>query len=207
MQVHYGWDEVADLANFLVVYPAGVQSSWNAGGTLGYAASQNLNESAFVRQMLSDLSTVASIDPKRIYATGLSMGGMLAYRLACEMSDIFAAIAPFSACMQYSRCQPQQAVSVIHVHALDDGTVPYSGGGPYNTPPVESAIAAWVEFSGCTGSAEVESLSEGVTHTTYAPCEAGTAVELYTIESVGHRLAGHGFTSTFWDFFAAHPKP
>jgi polyhydroxybutyrate depolymerase len=212
MQLDYGWDEVADLANFLVVYPAGVQSSWNAGGNIQcYAASQNLNESAFVRQMLSDLSTVASIDPKRIYAMGYSQGGMLAYRLACEMSDIFAAIAPLSASMTYGRCQPQQAVSVIHVHGLGDGIVPYSGGGPYNTPPVESGIAAWVEFSGCTGSAEVESLSDRVTRTAYASCEAGTAVELYTIESGDHRQPGLGFhrdlASTFWDFFAAHPKP
>jgi polyhydroxybutyrate depolymerase len=210
-QSDWGLDDVADVANFLAAYPVGVGWSWNDGGKIGYAATHNLNESEFVRQMLSDLSTVASIDPKRIYAMGYSQGGMLAYRLACEMSDIFAAIAPLAACMTYGRCQPQQAVSVIHVHGLADGHVPYSGGGPDNYPPVESGIAAWVEFSGCTGSAEVESLSDQVTRTAYASCEAGTAVELYTIESGEHRQPGFGFhrdlASTFWDFFAAHPKP
>jgi polyhydroxybutyrate depolymerase len=211
MQLTWEWDEVADLANFLVVYPVGVQWSWNSSQSdPGYAASQSLNESAYVRQMLSDLSTVASIDPKRIYAMGHSQGGMLAYRLACEMSDTFAAIASVAGPMTYRLCQPQQAVSVIHVHGLADEYVPYSGGGGYGSPPVESGIAAWVEFSGCTGSAEVETLSEGVTHTTYAPCEAGTAVELYTIESAGHFRQPPLVMSSvevIWDFFAAHPKP
>jgi polyhydroxybutyrate depolymerase len=163
-----------------------------------------------VRQMLSDLSTVASIDPKRIYAAGFSQGGMLAYRLACEMSDTFAAVASVSGPMTYRLCQPQQAVSVMHVHGLADEYVPYSGGGPDNYPPVEPGIAAWVGFAGCTGSSEVESLSEGITHTTYAPCEAGTAVELYTIESIRHSLPpmrGMSIAEVIWDFFAAHPKP
>jgi polyhydroxybutyrate depolymerase len=76
-------NDVADQANFLVVYPEGVYRSWNAGHCCGNAVTHNVDEPAFIRQMLFDLGTIASIDPKRIYALGYSNGGMLAYRLAC----------------------------------------------------------------------------------------------------------------------------
>jgi polyhydroxybutyrate depolymerase len=212
MQSDSGLDDIADVANLLVVYPEGVERSWNAGGAQpGYAAANDLDEAAFVGQMLSDLGTVASIDPKRIYAVGMSQGGTLAYRLACEMSDIFAAIAPVAAFKpRLPPCRPQQAVSVIHVHGLADEIVPYSGGGPYGLPPVEPGIKFWVDFAGCFGSAVVERLSNGVTHTAYASCEAGTAVELYTIESGHHVWPQEDLfpaTEILWEFFAAHPKP
>ena len=131
------FNAVADLAGFLVVYPRGLEQSWNTGEEdgPGYAIAQDVDEPAFIRQILSDLNTIATIDPKRVYAVGLSLGGALAYRLACDMSDTFAAIASVSGPMSYSACQPSQAVSVMHVHGLADAIAPYSGGGLYDVLP------------------------------------------------------------------------
>lgn len=211
MQRTAGLDDVADLANFLVVYPRGVGGSWNTGEEgPGFAVAQNVDEPAFVRKMLSDLDTIANIDPKRIYAVGYSQGGALVYRLACDMSDTFAAIASVSGPMEYSTCKPTQAVSVIHVHGLADTLVPFSGGGGYDLSPVEKGIDTWVELDNCTGSAKEEDEINGITHITYASCQAGTAVELYTIDSGGHTWPFENVmpaSGVIWEFLEAHPKP
>jgi polyhydroxybutyrate depolymerase len=205
-----GFNDVAYLGNFLVVYPEGIFRTWNAGDCCGYAMTHNVDEPAFIRQMLSDLDTFVTIDSKRIYAVGYGNGGMLVYRLACEMSETFAAIAAVAGVADYSPCQPQQVVSVIHVHGLADTLWPYAGGSSYDFPPVEQVIANWVQLAGCTGSPQVERLQNIITHTTHATCQAGTAVELYSID-----LLQHGWPSKtdfllsqiIWDFFTVHPKP
>lgn len=211
MQRAVEFDDVADLANFLVAYPKGGGNSWNTGEEgPGSAISQNVDEQAFIRQMLSDLDTIANIDYKRIYAVGFSQGGALVYRLACDMSDIFAAIASVSGPMEYSTCQPAQTVSVIHVHGLADTLVPYSGGGSLDLSPVEQGIATWVQLNDCTDSPKVEKPSNIITHTEYASCQAGTAVEFYTIDPGGHSWPSKDVwpaSEIIWDFFTAHPKP
>jgi len=218
------FDDAADQANFLVVYPKGIEKTWNyGGGGTGVATAGSVDELAFVRQILSDLDTIATIDPKRIFAVGFSQGAALVYRLACDMSDIFAAIAPVSHPMDHGTCQPPQAVSVLHVHGLADTIRTYSDG-------VEQGIATWVQLNDCTGSAQVEELCQTfvdqihiklddcaeekptntVTHTAYSSCQAGTAVELYTFVSGGHIWPSKyvpPFSELIWDFFEAHPKP
>jgi polyhydroxybutyrate depolymerase len=212
----YGFDDIADTSSFMVVYPNGTGSSpsWNAGMCCGYAVINSVDEAAFIRQILSDLGTIARIDPKRIYAAGFDNGAMLSYRLACEMSGTFAAIAPVAGVLlYYGPCQPQQPVSVMHVHGLSDTKVPYAGGGlpgfGAEYSPVAYGIATWVQLDGCPGSAQV---TKGgiVTHTVYASCRAGTAVELYAIAGLGHTwpsVYGTPLSKMIWDFFAGHPKP
>jgi polyhydroxybutyrate depolymerase len=209
-----GFNDIADQSGFLLVYPKGISGVWNAGTCCGSAAENNVDEVSFVRQILSDLGTIASVDAKRIYATGFSMGGMLSYRLACEMSDTFAAIAPVVGALVYDPCQPAQPVSVMQVHGMSDTAIPYAGGvglfmsGNNVFPPVEQEIATWVQLDGCTGSAQVE--TQGITtHTVYASCQAGTAVELYTLDALGNNWPSQyvlPVSQMIWDFFAAHPK-
>ena len=171
------------------------------------------DEAAFVRQMLSDLETLASLDPRRIYAVGFSNGAMLVYRLACEMSDTFAAVAPLAGTLFYTPCQPQQPVSLVHVHGLEDTVVPYAGGGDLisgGVPSVEQGIATWVQLDGCSRAAQVEQQEGGITHTAYTSCQSGSAVELYTVQVLGHgwpSMAEFPASEVIWDFFVAHPKP
>jgi polyhydroxybutyrate depolymerase len=212
----YGFNEISDSYGFLVVYPGGgLGLSWNAGGCCGPAVTNNIDDIAGIRAILSDLGTIASIDPKRIYATGHSNGGMFSYRLGCEMSDTFAAIASVSGPLFYATCQPQQPVSVLHEHGLGDTEIPYAGGMGNSVvagvifPPVEQGIATWVQIDGCNTS-PTKSKQGLITHTIYSGCRAGTAVEIYTIDVQGHSWPSAyvlPFTKIAWEFFAAHPKP
>ena len=215
----FGFNETADNNGFLVVAANGTGSgnalSWNAGSCCGSAVENNVDETAFVRQILTDLGTIVKVDPKRIYATGFSNGAFLVYRLACEMSDTFAAVAPVSGYLIYGPCQPQQPVSVIHVHGLADSVVPFAGDGNGTpggspAPSVDQSIATWVQLDGCGDSAQMEKQKNIITHTVYTDCRSDSAVELYTIESQGHvwpSIYVLPASNVIWDFFAAHPKP
>lgn len=213
-----GFDRVANEHGFVVVYPNGIgytstTRSWNGGGCCGIAHDNNHDEAAFVTQILADLEGLVTLDPARIYAAGFSNGGLLSYRLACEMSGTFAAISPVGAPMLFSPCQPQEAVSLIHVHGSRDPLVPIAGGGtnpvsgePF--PPVAQGVEFWAEYNGCGLSPEVEE-SEYITHSTYGPCQDGIAVEYYIAQGIAHDWPRSPFTASevIWEFFAAHPKP
>jgi polyhydroxybutyrate depolymerase len=211
-----GFNVIAEANGFLAVYPEGEggDRSWNAGGCCAGAQVTDLEDVAFIRQIISDLKAIVNVDPKRIFATGHSNGAMFVYRLACEMSDTFAAIAPVAGPLFYSPCKPKQPVSVIHVHGLADTSVPYAGGSYPGRPSMvfpsaEESIAAWVELDGCSGEARVN--EQGIVmHTAYASCKDNTAVELYAIEGLAHTWPQPEVwpaSQAIWEFFAAHPKP
>jgi polyhydroxybutyrate depolymerase len=217
MSVVSGMSDIADANGFLVVYPDGTAPpgplSWNAGGCCGYALLNQVDEPAFIREILADLGQTFTIDPKRIYAAGFSNGALLSYRLGCEMSDIFAAIAPVAGILSFSPCEPQKPVSVIHIHGSNDVSVPIGGGGTNPStglafPSVDRGIATWVRLDGCEDSPQ--KTQEGmVTNTYYRSCRNGTSVELYIVKGMGHMWPSPSIlpaSQIIWDFFAAHPK-
>lgn len=212
-------DDFSDENGFILVYPKGVGASWNGGECCGIAFQDNLDEAMFVRQILSDLETIVTVDPKRIYAVGFSNGAVLTYRLACEMSDVFAAVAPVSGTLFYKTCQPEHSVSVLHIHGLGDTTIPFAGGESSEgavplLPPVQEGIETWVKLNECNTSPQV-SMDGAITNTVYVDCQASTTVELITIDGFEHGWpspTGAGAmnfpaTQTIWEFFSTHPKP
>jgi len=212
-----GFNALSDAYGFLVAYPNGSgpagRFSWNAGSCCGYANQNNIDDTAFVRGILSDLGTTARIDSKRIYATGFSNGAMLSYLLGCEMSDTFAAVAPVAGTLLTNTCRPLQPVSIIHIHGLNDVSVPYTGGsnpaavGAF--PSVEWSIAVWAALDNCPLTHRTEQ-NGPVTHYVYSPCKNGTAVELFAIQGIGHAWPPASILPTsqiIWNFFVAHPKP
>jgi polyhydroxybutyrate depolymerase len=217
IQIMSGFNQTADQNSFVLIYPNGVDQSWNGSGCCGTAVNKDIDDLAFVRQILSDLGTILMVDPKRIYATGFSNGAMFSYRLACEMSDTFAAIAPVSGWLLTDPCQPQQPVSVMHVHgSIDDyggSTAPMLVNGvsvEVIFPAVEQGIATWAQLDGCTGTAQVETQG-AITHHVYTACKAGSSVELFTLDGGSHAWPNmYAFPSIsspgIWDFFKAHPK-
>jgi polyhydroxybutyrate depolymerase len=211
------FDYIADQKGFLAVYPRGsgtgnTDLSWNAGICCGYALDHGVDDIAFVNAMLEDLGTIAVIDPQRTYATGFSNGAFLSYRLACEMSDTFAAVAPVGGTLVFQPCEPEQPVALLAVHGLYDMTVPYEGGGDLidnGFPPVTGSIQIWVGLNGCAGEPQVDEPYKNVVRTVYGNCEAGTAVELYTVDFFGHTwplINTFPASETIWEFFAAHPR-
>ncbi len=223
-----GFNTQSDTAGFIVVYPnaSGEQRSWNGGHCCGEAAINNVDDVGFVRVLIAELSTLLNIDPRQIYVTGFSNGAILAYRLACEMSDQIAAIGPVSATQAIEDmqvCQPMRPVPVIHFHGTDDEPNPYNGGetpGGVQFISVADAIQFWVDFNGCPGEPQ-RSESGSIIHDLYAPCQGGSSVELYTVTGGKHAWPGGeavnlrmgeptmevSATILMWEFFLEHPMP
>src|SRR5689334_19667474 len=157
-------DVLANREGFLVVYPNGTGRfgdhllTWNAGTCCGSALKDNVDDVGFVRAVIDDLAQRTPIDRSRVYATGLSNGAMMTYRLAAEAPDLIAAIAPVAGAMVLSAFNPKRPVPIMHIHSVDDPRALYAGGlGPafpltnsrVEHPAVEDVIARWVEFDGC----------------------------------------------------------
>lgn len=184
-----------------------------------------MDDVGFVRAILNALQAQAPIDSRRIYATGLSNGGILSQRLGCEAADLFAAVAPVSGTLNFSPCQPSQSISVIEFHGTADKHIPYDGGyGPESLVNVDFAsvretVGFWTSFDGCNPQPESKTLGD-VQHKTWTGCKNSSSVELYTIINGGHAWPGGqggwpgsdkptqsiSASQLIWEFFATHPK-
>ena len=149
--------DAADERNFIVVYPAGlsvgVGLSWNAGNCCG----NSTDDMTFILDLVKKLEGDYCIDPKRVFATGLSNGAMMSYRLGCEASDVFAAVAPVAGAVQVDPCSPKRPVPILAIHGTGDTIVPFNGGkdGIYHLlefPPVSYSIDLWKSLDGCPSS-------------------------------------------------------
>jgi polyhydroxybutyrate depolymerase len=221
----YGWDAQARAAHFAVAYPDGLDRAWNVGGgCCGVPGRTGVDDVGFITQMVARISAEMRIDPDRIYATGISNGGMLAYRLACD-TRIFAAIGPDSA-TELGRCRSPAAISVIHIHGTADHNIPYAGGtgqgfAHIDGPAIPLLNATWRSIDHC---AAPSIHTAGMVMTSVARCPGGRAVELITIKGAGHQWPGSvppsrlaarllhldqpstalNATQVIWQFFAAH---
>src|ERR1700722_11882219 len=124
-----GLNRKADDEGFIAVYPngTGTHSSffWNGGNCCGSAMKNKVEDVAFINALLDDLRRIYPVDPQRIYATGMSNGAIMAYRLAAELSDRLAAIAPVSGSVGTEVSRPKRPVSVLHFHGTLDEYVPF----------------------------------------------------------------------------------
>ncbi|MFI5316653.1 MAG: alpha/beta hydrolase family esterase [Myxococcota bacterium] len=236
-----GFSEEADWRGFVAVYPNGSHGAvasafafgqprflvWNAGLCCGWAAEQRIDDVGFMRALVAEVSRRVAIDPRRVYAAGMSNGGMMAYRLACEASDVFAAVAVVSGALVAPGCAPSQPVSVIHFHGTADDIVPIEGGRGILTPPgrgypsAESAIAFWRAANGCDPAARDSAPRSGVRRTRYTGCHEGSGVDYFVIDGGKHAWPGGdrisvilppvspaiSATPAIWEFLASHPKP
>jgi polyhydroxybutyrate depolymerase len=149
----YGWDAMADREGFVVAYPDGLGRAWAVGGgCCGRSGSTGVDDVSFVEAVVAAVADGVPIDPARVYATGISNGGMLAYRLACD-STVFAAIGPDSATLLGS-CNDPAPISVIHLHGTADTRIRYDGGpgdgfAGIDGPPVPDVIARWRDVARC----------------------------------------------------------
>jgi len=205
-------------------FQSGSFATWNAGNCCGDARDKNMDEIAFFKTMVKNLSTQLNIDPKRIYATGMSNGGMMAYRLACEMADTFAGIAAVAGTDNTKDCKPSRAISILHIHAKDDDHVKFEGGMGKkaasaekitNFTSVDSTISKWVDFNKCDVKAATTIMyKQGAYCTRYPNCRDNVKVELCVTPTGGHSWPGgkkpRGQSDTFqglsandvmWDFF------
>ena len=128
----------------LVAYPDGIGSSFNAGACCGTASSSNVDDVGFARELVRDLSEKMCVDPKRVYATGMSNGGHMAHRIACEAADVFAATASVAGKMLVAPCNPSRPISIVQWHGTEDTIVTYNA-----LPPVVPMMENWASRNGC----------------------------------------------------------
>ncbi|WNG33262.1 hypothetical protein F0U61_06265 [Archangium violaceum] len=200
----------ADAEGFLLALPEGTESLlgqqiWNAGSCCGRAADNEVDDVGFVSAMIDATAAEVCVDARRVYATGHSNGGMLSYRLACELADRIAAVAPNAAFLMdkdYGAqppttvfpCNPSRPVPVMHLHGLADGCASFEGGvgptDPAARPPVEDVIAGWVERNKCGAPPTETYRNGGAVCVSHGGCEQGADVVLCTVERNGHVWPG-----------------
>ena len=226
---HTGFSAVAEREGFVVAYPQGLERRWNDGR--GYGTSHD--DVGFVRALVDSLQRELGLDPRRIYATGISNGAMFSYRLVCDLPGVLAAIASVAGALPAQLapvCGHALPVSVLAFQGTADPLVPYTGGGVVrrrgSVLGAERSIAFWAEIDGCAGQpstvVEPDRVRDGtrVRRLEYAGCREGRAVVLYTIEGGGHTWPGGpgvglvvgrvsreiDATQVIWEFFANHAR-
>jgi polyhydroxybutyrate depolymerase len=198
-------DPVADQNGFIVAYPAGLDC-WNTGMILpGCTAADD--DFGFILSVVADIESHACIDRRRVYATGISNGSMMAQYMGCRAADVFASVGGVAAGL-FGGCSPSRPISVFYVHGTADTTVSYS----------PNAVDGWIDANNCD-SPPVEAYSAGAaTCDLFQGCDDGVEVEFCTVEGMAHCWPDNcyqgaygsevfGASPMMWEFFARHPLP
>lgn len=228
-----GLTEKANDAGFIVVYPEGLQGSgllkvrtWNAGICCGGASSKQVDDVKFIGVLIDQVINTYNVDPKKVYATGHSNGGMMSYRLACEMSDRIAAIAVSGCSMVTTACNPSRPVPILHMHSALDEMIPYQGGigtgltGVY-FPPVDSVLTVWSQNNSCDVTSQVLQDDSDYKLTQWSSCDDNVMIKYYLTQDGGHGwpggLPGGVFADIpskvinandlLWEFFVQYQLP
>jgi polyhydroxybutyrate depolymerase len=232
----YGLQREADQGGFIVAFPNGASrlpggrfATWNAGACCGYARDQDSDDVGFARAVVGAIEARYAVDAGRVFATGMSNGGMIAHRLACDAADVFRAVASVAGTDATSHCSPSRPVSVLHIHARDDDHVRFDGGagpGAFRDPrsvmdfvSVPETIARWVQRDQCSGGAQRVLQVAGAYCDAYKECAGGAQVQLCVTDTGGHSWPGTDSVSrgkeaastaldasaTIWRFFASQP--
>jgi len=216
-----GWREKADAVGLVVIYPQGIGNSWN-GGPAGCpilmcccepAQDQNIDDAGFIRAVVTKTAQDGCIDLKRVYATGLSNGGIMSQWLACDAADVFAAVAPVSGPNMID-CKPSRSISVVLYRGLMDSGVLYNGGNSSPTGHVwPSAMADFNKWGGldkCTD-APVPMPMHSVCQIR-SKCDGGAEVVLCS-PNAPHNLYGAamsqmvGVADVAWEVLQRHTLP
>ena len=218
------FDEVAAREGFVVVYPDGIDHHWSDG-----RIPNGVDDVAFIGALIDEMATLHHIDRHRVYATGISNGGMMSYRLACDLPDRIAAIAPVAGNVPaVVPCTPGHPVSVLAINGTADPLVPYGGGQVVKTRgavlAASASVAIFARADGCgdaTSTEEPDTAPDDGSRTTRTQfaCPGKLDVELLTLTGGGHTWPGgvqylpkrfigpvsrdFDATERIWSFFAA----
>ena len=206
-----GFDVEADRLGWIAVYPDGVADGWDAFGSgPTWGKHPGADDVAFMRGLIGTFTSADNVDPDRVYITGHSRGGMMSYRLGCELSDVVAAIAPVSGNMATASgsadvpCAPTNPVSVLATHGTADGTIPMAGGKvDIIFSPMADVIARWRSLNNCAEASTVA--VDGSTTTTSWVCAGGSTVTTRIQAGGCHCWTGDD-SRVIADFFVAHPR-
>ena len=179
----------ADRAGFILVFPQGVDNppSWNAGvGAFGPTG--DADDVQFTRDLISYFEHNYCVDVHRIYVTGYSLGGGMAYRIACALSNQIAAFATVAGAFYRipGGCNPSRPLSVLEIHGQADQYAPYDGNTYMGMAAVQTYLNFWLAHDKCNLSSKVIFQKADVTGLEWSHCANGTVIEHYRITDGGH---------------------
>jgi polyhydroxybutyrate depolymerase len=203
MRTPTGMDSSSNTAGFIAVYPDGQQKNWSDGRGTTDAEKAGVNDVAFLSSLVRQLSSELNADPKRIYVTGISNGGFMSARLACDASSVFAAVAVVAATMPENvrvNCKPSRAVPFMLIHGTADKIIPASGGtmtkgdGGVIASAVQT-VDLWRNLNKCLSAgmqSEINLANDGtsITLERYTACASGSEVAFFKVTNGGHTWPG-----------------
>jgi len=217
-----GWNVLADEYGFIAAYPqaTGAPARWFGGDLWQAAESARLvDDVAFIRAVVDDIGAQYCLDLSRVYVNGMSNGGGMSNRLACEASDVFAAVGGVAgAYASFGDCVPARPMPFIAFHGTDDRIVPYEGWN-LMLPPIQEWALGWAGRNGCDLTPETLPPTGEVTGIRYTGCEQDAEVVLFTADGGGHTWPGSESPFSFllgrttqdinasaemWAFFSRH---
>lgn len=231
-----GFNDLADRDGFIVVYPEGLYNQWNDGrnASFGNHDVTQVDDVGFISALIDQLAQDYTIDSSRAYATGMSNGGMMTHRLACELSNRLAAVAPVIGAVPEALaplCTPTRPIPILMINGTDDRLVRWEGGPVVgrekwgNLLSIEQTVALWVDKNGCSSTPSTEWFldtdpNDGTR--VWIDQYAGNAdVVFYGIDGGGHTWPGGAryqrpvllgkvsrdivASEVIWDFFQQHP--
>ena len=236
---YYQLDQLVDEQGFLVAYPEGTEETrrrhfwgghrrfWNATDACCDFYGAGVDDVAYLDAVIDDVSAHYRVDAKRVFVMGLSNGGYMSHRYACDRASRVAAIVSQAGAIwaDAARCKPSEAVAVLQIHGTDDPLVPYDGKaygahGERRLPSAHQSASAWAAFDHCgttpDTSAPPRDLVEGGFRDDVPDAETTTerwtgcrGVELWTMRGAGHvpRPRQPMWGRTIYDWLASHPKP
>jgi polyhydroxybutyrate depolymerase len=225
-----GFFAIADREGFVVAAPSGIGKAWNDGREEKGGATGNADDVGFLSAMIDRIEGRASIDPTRVYATGISNGAIMSGRLACQLSNRIAAVAQVAgtaAVTVAADCNPGRPVPILEIHGTADPLVPYGGGtvatqlgGRGDVVGVDDWASAWVARDGDDPTPQVTTLGSDTTVRTWHGATSRSDLVFYRVDGAGHTWPGGSqylprfiigsTTRTFdaseviWAFLSAH---
>lgn len=205
------WHLTADREGFLVVLPEGLRPDpsrppdflnnpqlWNDGSPHSAAGGSQEDELAFLNAVLDEVIRRFPVDKRRVYVTGFSNGGGMAFRFAEQSSARLAALAPVAGYCW--RAEPRLAVALptLYLVGTRDPLVPLAGGTikslwtglPEYRQPVAETLHRWARALGCPPEPSVTGEGEGVRVDRYGPGRDGVRMEVHTVFGLGHHWPG-----------------
>jgi polyhydroxybutyrate depolymerase len=210
-----GFSRLADREHFLVAYPSagGSNAFWNISGRMPGEP----NDVENLERSLDALESAACVDRARVFVTGVSNGGGMTARMACELSERLAGVASVAGGYRsLPPCKPRRPLPVLEIHGTGDQVVPYGGQPPDYRGSVARWLAQWRRIDGCRGAAARLRPAPGVTEIAWRHCSDATRVEHVRLDGAAHGWPGGSrtqpppapFAATWrtWEFFRTLPR-
>jgi len=199
------YPKVVDADGVLMAFPTAI-GDWN----MGPCCADDVDDIGFAKALVSEVERLGCVDPKRVYATGFSMGGAMSHQLACRATDIFAAVAPaaFDLLEEHlPTCKPTRPITVITFRGTKDDAAIYDGGLSDLVRPIHflgaiNSMKKWAELDGCTGQAK--DLGNNCQGFAAAQCPSGVESIVCTKTGGGHE---QGNATLGWPVLKRHQLP